>query len=93
MERFERVEQYYKTRTYRVELFYKFTKFSFHQTFEFCFGSGSEMALGYLNSPELNANKFFTYEKYGKCYRTGDQGYINPETLQAHFVGRVDFQV
>jgi amino acid adenylation domain-containing protein len=62
---------------------------------EICIG-GEGVALGYLNRPDLTAEKFvadsFTGQTGRKIYRTGDLGrYRNDGTIQ--FLGRADFQV
>jgi non-ribosomal peptide synthetase component F len=56
---------------------------------------GTGMADGYINQPELTAERFcehLTPEGYALCYRTGDlAAYRNDGTLQ--FLGRIDSQV
>jgi non-ribosomal peptide synthetase component F len=37
---------------------------------------GPSLAIGYLNRPELNAERFVTYQEHGRLYRTGDWGYM-----------------
>lgn len=37
---------------------------------------GPTLAIGYLNRPELNAERFITYREHGRLYRTGDWGYV-----------------
>ncbi|PNF30886.1 hypothetical protein B7P43_G06094 [Cryptotermes secundus] len=37
---------------------------------------GPALAIGYLNRPELNAERFITYREHGRLYRTGDWGYM-----------------
>ena len=56
--------------------------------------SGDGVAMGYLNRPELTAEKFVDnpYIKGERLYKTGDLGrYLSDGTLQ--FLGRVDRQV
>ena len=55
--------------------------------------SGSGVARGYLNNPELNAEKFVT-DPYTneRMYRTGDYGYWL-DSGELAFVGRIDNQV
>ena len=57
---------------------------------------GDGVALGYLNRPELTAERFipdpFREEPNARMYRTGDLGYWRADGL-IEFVGRNDFQV
>ena len=57
---------------------------------------GAGVALGYLNRPELTAEKFladpFTAEPGARMYRTGDLGRYLPDG-NLEFLGRNDFQV
>ena len=57
---------------------------------------GDGVALGYLNRPELTAERFipdpFSDELDARMYRTGDLGYWRADGL-IEFVGRNDFQV
>ncbi|CAD5209355.1 unnamed protein product [Bursaphelenchus xylophilus] len=60
------------------------------------FVSGPTLALGYLNRPELNKNRFLTVpEEYqsevgtNRMYRTGDWGYVLPNSV-LEICGRVD---
>ena len=57
---------------------------------------GAGVALGYLNRPELTAEKFlkdpFTGDPNGRMYRTGDLARWLPDG-NIEFVGRNDFQV
>ncbi|KAK5996502.1 Nonribosomal peptide synthetase 2 [Cladobotryum mycophilum] len=45
---------------------------------EFCFG-GDQIAAGYLNMPELTAEKFANHSKFGRIYRSGDVGRMLPD--------------
>ena len=60
---------------------------------EICIG-GIGVGKGYLNRPELTAEKFVDdpFTGHGKMYRTGDIGRKNDDG-SFDFVGRVDFQV
>lgn len=54
--------------------------------------SGAGLALGYLNKPELTAEKFPDHPLAGRIYRTGDLVHAEPDgTLFYH--GRIDSQV
>lgn len=54
--------------------------------------SGAGIAIGYLNRPELNSNKFLLHSQLGRIYRTGDLVHVEPNgTLYYH--GRIDSQV
>ncbi|MGH7411479.1 MAG: non-ribosomal peptide synthetase, partial [Candidatus Methylomirabilis sp.] len=57
---------------------------------------GDGLARGYLNSPELTAEKFipdpFTDEAGGQLYRTGDLARYRPDG-QIEFLGRLDKQM
>ncbi|MGB8195258.1 MAG: amino acid adenylation domain-containing protein, partial [Chitinophagaceae bacterium] len=55
---------------------------------------GDGLALGYLNRPELTAEKFVDspYEKAQKIYRTGDLARWLPDG-NVEFIGRIDDQV
>ncbi|KAL5394922.1 hypothetical protein PMIN02_004559 [Paraphaeosphaeria minitans] len=58
---------------------------------ELCFG-GAQVFRGYLNRPDLNADKIIKHPKYGRIYRSGDMGRLLPDDsiLSA---GRLDDQV
>lgn len=58
---------------------------------ELCFG-GAQVFRGYLNRPDLNAEKIIHHPKYGRIYRSGDMGRLLPDNsiLSA---GRLDDQV
>ncbi|KAM0403884.1 hypothetical protein ACHAQC_001501 [Fusarium culmorum] len=58
---------------------------------EFCFG-GAQVAQGYLNMPELTAQKFIHHPQYGKLYRSGDMGRMLPDGSLV-ILGRIDDQV
>ena len=57
---------------------------------------GAGLALGYLNRPELTAERFiphpFSKEPGARLYKTGDLGYFLPDG-QIAFQGRVDEQI
>jgi amino acid adenylation domain-containing protein len=60
------------------------------------YAGGAGVALGYLNQPELTAEKFvedpFARESGGRLYRTGDRVRQRPDgTIE--FLGRVDRQI
>ncbi|EFW15725.1 non-ribosomal peptide synthetase [Coccidioides posadasii str. Silveira] len=55
---------------------------------ELCFG-GKQVALGYLNMPDVTREKFVEHPEYGKVYRSGDYGRMLPDGSLA-FVGRRD---
>lgn len=57
---------------------------------EVCFG-GAGLATGYLNQPELTAEKFFDFNGE-RLYRTGDLGRLDSEG-NLELVGRSDFQI
>ncbi|MFD2420735.1 non-ribosomal peptide synthetase [Amycolatopsis pigmentata] len=58
---------------------------------ELCMG-GAGIALGYLNRPDLTAEKFPQHPTFGKIYRTGDLVHADADgTLFYH--GRIDSQV
>lgn len=62
---------------------------------ELCIG-GPNLARGYINQPELTAEKFipnpFSNAPGARLYRTGDLGRLLSDTA-IEFVGRIDFQV
>jgi len=57
---------------------------------------GEGLARGYLNNPELTAEKFvpnpFSDQPSERLYRTGDQGRFLPDG-NIEFLGRIDYQV
>ncbi|AZE49483.1 Polyketide synthase [Pseudomonas chlororaphis] len=57
---------------------------------ELCIG-GEGVAIGYLNRPDLNAEKFIQAAA-GRVYRTGDQARLTPQGL-LEFLGREDGQL
>ncbi|AHH99336.1 non-ribosomal peptide synthetase [Kutzneria albida] len=58
---------------------------------ELCMG-GPGLAVGYLNQPELDADKFPRHPGFGRVYRTGDLVHAEPDgTIFYH--GRIDSQV
>ncbi|OCK85807.1 acetyl-CoA synthetase-like protein [Lepidopterella palustris CBS 459.81] len=58
---------------------------------ELCFG-GDQVCRGYLNMPELTAEKFIDHPDYGRIYRSGDLGRLLPDD-SVIFLGRADDQV
>ena len=53
---------------------------------------GDGLAIGYLNAPDLTAEKFISHPHYGRLYRTGDLARWSPDgTIE--FLGRRDHQV
>ncbi|KAE9991139.1 hypothetical protein EG327_000380 [Venturia inaequalis] len=58
---------------------------------ELCFG-GDQVFRGYLNQPELSAQKIFDHPQYGRLYRSGDTGRLLPDG-HIVFSGRTDDQV
>ena len=56
--------------------------------------SGDCLAQGYLDRPELTAEKFRYHEGIGRVvYHTGDLGYLDARANEIHCLGRVDDQV
>ncbi|KAH6609950.1 non-ribosomal peptide synthetase [Trichoderma cornu-damae] len=58
---------------------------------EFCFG-GEQIADGYLNMPDLTAEKFTNHPDYGLIYRSGDMGRMLPDESLI-ILGRIDDQL
>ncbi|KAF2733065.1 hypothetical protein EJ04DRAFT_495911 [Polyplosphaeria fusca] len=58
---------------------------------ELCFG-GEQVFRGYLNMPELNAQKIINHPDFGRVYRSGDMGRLLPDNAIL-FTGRYDDQV
>ncbi|KAM0250515.1 hypothetical protein ACHAQJ_008606 [Trichoderma viride] len=58
---------------------------------EFCFG-GDQVADGYLNMPNLTAEKFIDHPHYGLIYRSGDMGRMLPDKSLI-ILGRIDDQL
>lgn len=58
---------------------------------ELCFG-GFQVFRGYLNRPELNADKIIDHPIYGRIYRSGDMGIMLPDDSILS-TGRSDDQV
>jgi amino acid adenylation domain-containing protein len=58
---------------------------------EICIG-GAGVARGYLNQPELTAERFVLLSEGRRIYRSGDLGSINPDG-SIQFLGRIDQQV
>ncbi|MGW0464584.1 non-ribosomal peptide synthetase family protein [Streptomyces sp. NPDC003027] len=58
---------------------------------ELCIG-GVQVARGYLDRPELTAERFITLESGERLYRTGDLAHLDDDGT-AHFAGRADNQI
>ena len=58
---------------------------------ELCVG-GPGVSRGYLNQPELTADRFIELQNHGRIYRTGDQARLLPSG-EIEFLGREDAQV
>ncbi|KKO98034.1 hypothetical protein THAR02_09861 [Trichoderma harzianum] len=58
---------------------------------EFCF-AGEQVADGYLNMPDLTAEKFIKHPHYGLIYRSGDMGRMLPDKSLL-ILGRIDDQL
>jgi amino acid adenylation domain-containing protein len=58
---------------------------------EFCFG-GDQVAHGYLNLPQVTAEKFVTHSQFGRIYRSGDMGRMLPDGSLV-ILGRMDGQI
>ncbi|MEV5508106.1 amino acid adenylation domain-containing protein [Streptomyces orinoci] len=58
---------------------------------ELCLGGG-RLATGYLNQPELTAERFFEHPTLGRLYRTGDLASARPDGV-LDFHGRLDDQI
>lgn len=58
---------------------------------ELCIG-GPCLARGYLNQPELTAQRFVEHPRFGRIYRTGDLVELRPSGALA-YLGRSDSQV
>jgi polyketide synthase 12 len=58
---------------------------------EICIG-GEGLARGYLDRPELTAERFVELPGLGRLYRSGDRGRLRPDGA-LEFLGRVDNQV
>ncbi len=54
--------------------------------------SGTGVAVGYLNRPELDAEKFPDHPRLGRIYRTGDLVHAEPDGT-VYYHGRIDGQV
>jgi acyl-coenzyme A synthetase/AMP-(fatty) acid ligase len=50
------------------------------------------LAHGYLNNPEITAERFIKNNRYGRLYRSGDLGYMTA-TGDIQYLGRSDGQV
>lgn len=80
----------YNTQLYIVDKYLKPTPIGVAG--ELCIG-GVNVGQGYLNNPELTAEKFIDNPfGNGKLYRTGDLAYFRPDG-QIIFCGRIDHQV
>jgi amino acid adenylation domain-containing protein len=53
---------------------------------------GVQLARGYLERPDLTADRFVTHPRFGRLYRTGDQARWLPDGV-VDFLGRLDGQV
>lgn len=58
---------------------------------EFCFG-GDQVAYGYLNQPDITAEKFLVHPSFGRIYRSGDMGRMLPDGSLV-ILGRIDGQI
>ena len=58
---------------------------------ELCIG-GAGLGIGYLNRPELTAERFIEHPEFGRLYKTGDLCYWLDDGNIA-YIGRTDFQV
>ncbi|KAG9255576.1 nonribosomal siderophore peptide synthetase [Emericellopsis atlantica] len=58
---------------------------------EFCYG-GDQVAQGYLNMPELTAEKFIQHPRFGRIYHSGDIGRMLPDGSLV-ILGRIDDQL
>ncbi len=58
---------------------------------ELCFG-GDQVVHGYLNMPELTAERFVTHPEHGRLYRSGDMGRMLPDGSLI-IIGRIDDQI
>ncbi|MEM7538154.1 MAG: amino acid adenylation domain-containing protein [Chloroflexota bacterium] len=62
---------------------------------------GKQLAVGYLNRPELTAERFIDHPEFGRLYKTGDLCRWRPAPADApkghppniEYMGRTDFQV
>lgn len=54
--------------------------------------SGSCLAEGYINSPELTSERFIQHQTYGRLYKTGDIAILE-KTGNTQFLGRKDGQI
>jgi amino acid adenylation domain-containing protein len=53
---------------------------------------GRGLSKGYLKNVR-ETHRCFTNTSFGRMYKTGDLAYIDPNTLEISFQGRIDFQV
>ncbi|MGE0862777.1 MAG: non-ribosomal peptide synthase/polyketide synthase, partial [Vicinamibacterales bacterium] len=53
---------------------------------------GQALAIGYLNRPDLTAERFVEHERFGRIYKTGDVGRWREEGV-LEYLGRTDHQV
>jgi non-ribosomal peptide synthetase-like protein len=59
---------------------------------ELCIG-GIQLARGYRNVPQQNAQQFIMHPQFGRLYRTGDKCRIDIHSQRVHFLGRIDAQL
>ena len=58
--------------------------------------AGKQLAVGYLNRPELTAERFINHPAFGRLYKTGDLCRWRPDpegSPNIEYIGRTDFQV
>ncbi|KAJ3155421.1 hypothetical protein HDU86_004323 [Geranomyces michiganensis] len=57
--------------------------------------AGRQVGIGYLDRPELSAQKFVAHPKHGMCFRTGDivSAYAQGGECHWRLVGRLDAQI
>lgn len=55
--------------------------------------AGDTVGKGYFKDLEKTEVAFYTDKKGMRCYRTGDTGYINPDSGMLYYIGRIDNQI